>query len=236
MKGRTLSAAAFILLASCNQNANSSKAEDQNNVITSAPSEDSESATDGQTNFAGVNLSDTTEDPSYASQGEDLARTTGENIIGKPAPHATMKTIDGQAINLDEVYGKKPVYIKFWATWCVPCRQQMPAFEKMFETLGDKIEFIAVDIGLNDDEGSIRTFRQKYGLKMPIVMDDGRLGGLFHLGVTPQHVLIGKDVKFDYIGHADNDSLKQAIQKALLAPVSGQTAVSAQSVTLEKVV
>ena len=172
-----------------------------------------------------INTADTVEDSSYAVPGEDLAHEAGKIVLGKPAPAAIMKTIDGQTIDLATIYGKKPVYIKFWATWCVPCRQQMPAFEKVYETMGDKMQLIAIDIGLNDDEASIRAFRKKFGLKMPIVLDDGKLGALFNLRVTPQHVLIGKDVRFDYIGHADNAELEQAIQKAV-AERPGDTAVA----------
>ena len=179
------------------------------------------------TNFDAVNLKDTTEDASYATAGEDLAKETGEDLIGQSAPLAVMKTIDGDTIDLGKIYGKKPVYIKFWATWCVPCRQQMPGFEKMFETLGDRMQFIAVDIGLSDDEASVRAFRTKYGLKMPIVFDDGRLAALFHLGVTPQHVLIGKDARFAYFGHADNESLHNAIQRVLARQGTRATAPAA---------
>lgn len=163
-----------------------------------------------------IDTTDTVEDASYAVPGEGLAQEAGKTTLGKPAPAATMKTIDGATIDLAKVYGKKPVYIKFWATWCVPCRQQMPAFQKIQETMGDRMQLIAIDIGLNDDEASIRAFREKYGLTMPIVLDDGRLGALFDLRVTPQHVLIGKTVRIDYVGHADNAELGQALRKAVL--------------------
>ncbi len=63
-----------------------------------------------------------------APSPEDVAETAGAPLIGKYAPSITLKTIDGKSIDLAEFYGKKPVYLKFWATWCVPCRQQMPHF------------------------------------------------------------------------------------------------------------
>ncbi len=183
-----------------------------------------------------INTSDTREDAGYAVPGESLAQEAGKSTLGKAAPNATMKTIDGDTIDLARIYGKKPVYIKFWATWCVPCRQQMPAFEKIYETMGDKMQLIAIDIGLNDDVASIRGFRQKYGLKMPIVLDDGRLGTLFNLRVTPQHVLIGKDVRFDYIGHADNAELAQAIQKAVAEGPAAGTIATATNVAAAQTV
>ncbi len=172
------------------------------------------------TDFSAVNLSDTTEDPAYAAPGEDLAKSAGAALVGKAAPVAIMQTIDGKTIDLGQIYGKKPVYIKFWATWCVPCRQQMPAFEKLQQTMGDKIQLIALDIGLSDDIASIRTFQKKYGITMPIVMDDGHLAQLFNLRVTPQHVLIGRDARFAYFGHAENQALANAVQTVLNQPVS----------------
>ena len=116
------------------------------------------------------------EDPAYAAEGEHLGEAAGAHMIGQPAPPVAVTTIDGEKIDLGALYGKKPVYLKFWATWCVPCRQQMPGFEKIYESLGDKIQIIAVDIGLSDDEASVRAYRKKFGLRMPIVIDDGLLG------------------------------------------------------------
>src|SRR5262245_56965858 len=54
--------------------------------------------------------------------GEDLAQSAGAPLSGKYAPPLTLTTSDGRKIELAKFYGKKPVYLKFWATWCVPCR------------------------------------------------------------------------------------------------------------------
>ena len=190
---------------------------------TSPSDEHAQTSSSTATDFSGVNLNDTKESGAYAVPGEELAKKAGFELIGKQAPAVSMKSIDGQMIDLGRIYGKKPVYIKFWATWCVPCRQQMPAFEKMYESLGDKIQFVALDIGLSDDLDSIKTFKEKYELKMPIVMDDGSLAKAFNLRVTPQHVLIGRDAKFAYFGHADNEDLANAIKRVLAQPqMAGQ--------------
>ena len=162
-----------------------------------------------------IDVHDTVEDPAYVVAGEQLAQDVAATVVGQTAPTAVMTTIDGETIDLGSIYGTKPVYIKFWATWCVPCRQQMPAFEKFFETHGDKIQVIALNIGLSDDEASVRALRDTYGLKMPIVMDDGSFAGLFHLSVTPQHMLIGKDARFAYVGHAEGPQLAEAITNVL---------------------
>src|SRR6266481_5482780 len=166
------------------------------------------------------------EDRAYAAEGEHLGEAAGAELIGQPAPPVTMTTIDGEKIDLGALYGKKPVYLKFWATWCVPCRQQMPDFERIYEALGDQIQVIAVDIGLSDDEASVRDYRKKFGLRMPIVIDDGLLGALFNLRVTPQHVVIGRDGRFTYVGHLADQRVELALQKSLAEPASPPAAVS----------
>ena len=158
------------------------------------------------------------EDP--PDEGELRAGVAGAHRLGMPGPALTLKTIDGATIDLAKLYGTRPVYLKFWATWCTPCREQMPAFEHIYETLGDRIEVIAVNVGLDDDAAAVRAFRDKYGLRMPVVVDDGSLAAALDLQVTPQHVLIGRDARIAYIGHLDGARLDAAIQRVLAQPSS----------------
>jgi peroxiredoxin len=151
-------------------------------------------------------------------EGELRAEGVGAHTIGTLGPALAVKTLDGDTIDLATLYGTKPVYLKFWATWCIPCRKQMPGFEHIYETLGDRMQVIAVDAGLSDDEASVRAFREQYGLRMPVVVDDGRLAAALDLQVTPQHVLIGRDGRIAYVGHQDGDKLAEAIQKVLSEP------------------
>jgi peroxiredoxin len=147
--------------------------------------------------------------------GESRAEEAGRVLIGQPAPAATLRMLDGQPLDLATLYGKKPVYLKFWATWCVPCREQMPGFEKDFEEMGDKIATIAVDVGFSETEGRIRTYRQDHGLKMPIALDDGSLGTAFNLRVTPEHIVIGRDGRILHVGHLADEKLHQALARAI---------------------
>jgi len=151
-------------------------------------------------------------------EGELRAEGAGAHTIGTLGPALAVKTLDGDTIDLAALYGTKPVYLKFWATWCIPCRKQMPGFERIYETVGDRMQVIAVDAGLSDDEASVRAFREQYGLRMPVVVDDGRLAAALDLQVTPQHVLIGRDGRIAYVGHQDGDKLAEAIQKVLSEP------------------
>jgi peroxiredoxin len=161
-----------------------------------------------------------------ATTGQDLAEAAGAALIGKPAPRIVLKTIDGDDIDLAGLYGRKAVYLKFWATWCVPCRQQMPHFEHAFETTGSDMAVIAVNTGFNDSLDAIKAYRAQLGIKMPIVMDDGSLAGALGLRVTPQHIVIGRDGRILYVGHLADARLDAALVAARAEPAQ---AVSAQA-------
>jgi thiol-disulfide isomerase/thioredoxin len=146
--------------------------------------------------------------------GQQRAQEAGRAILRSSAPRLALKTIDGDVIDLGSLYGKKAVYIKFWATWCVPCRQQMPHFEHAYETAGPDLAVIAINVGFNDSIEAIRAYRKKLGITMPIVFDDGSLGAAFHLRVTPTHIVIGRDGRIQYVGHLADQELDAALVAA----------------------
>ncbi len=146
--------------------------------------------------------------------GQERAEAVGRGLVGSLAPKAVVETIDGQVIDLGKLYGKQAVYIEFWATWCVPCRKQMPHLEKVYTTAGPDLAVIAVNIGFNDTLEDVRQYRRTVGISMPIVIDDGTLGEAFQLRVTPQHVVIGRDGRIQYVGHFADEQLDAALLAA----------------------
>jgi peroxiredoxin len=147
--------------------------------------------------------------------GQQRAEAAGRGIIGAPAPRAVVKTIDGDTIDLGALYGKKAVYLKFWATWCTPCREQMPHFENVYESAGPDLAVIAVNVGFNDSIEEIQRFRKQHGITMPIVFDgDGQLAAAFNLRVTPQHIVIGRNGRIQYVGHLADQRLDAALVAA----------------------
>jgi peroxiredoxin len=180
--------------------------------------------------------------PAHAETGQDYARQAGTRLVGRMAPPLTLTTIDGKALDLAALRGRKAVYLKFWATWCVPCREQMPHFEQAKRTAGDDLEVVAINIGFDDTLAQINAYRRELGLTMPIVRDDdGRLGELFGLRVTPQHVVIGKDGRIQYVGHLADARLDAALANARQSntpdatrPVAATPASSGQDVATLK--
>jgi len=144
--------------------------------------------------------------------GQQRAEAAGRDLLGAAAPRMVVKTIDGDSIDLGGLYGKKAVYLKFWATWCVPCRQQMPHFQHAYETAGSDLAVIAVNVGFNDSVEAIRKYQKQLGITMPIVFDgDAALAGAFNVRVTPQHIVIGRDGRIQYVGHLADERLDAAL-------------------------
>ncbi|MDO9420252.1 MAG: TlpA disulfide reductase family protein [Herminiimonas sp.] len=160
--------------------------------------------------------------PAVVNEGESRARSAGQSLIGAPGPYLKLKTIDGKTIALGKLYGKQPIYLKFWATWCIPCREQMPGFEKIYQQDGKRIKVIAVNAGFSDNEAAVREFKKKIAMHMPIVIDNGDLAAAFNVRVTPTHVLIDTDGRIAHIGHLEDDKFHAALKRVM----AGETAAT----------
>jgi len=149
-------------------------------------------------------------DPGYVAEDPQLAR-----LVGMPGPSITLPTIDGGTIDIGKHYGRKPVYLKLWASYCLPCRAQMPGLEKIYEAFGARMQIVAVDAGVGDDAAKVRAFVTGTKLRMPVAIDDGSLGAWLKMEATPVHVLIGRDGRIAYAGHQDGPRLDAAIRQVL---------------------
>lgn len=155
-----------------------------------------------------------TDDP-YAAEGERRAQAVAAQLIGTPGPTAVLTTLDGDKIDLASLQGRMPVYLKYWATWCGPCREQMPGFETIYQAKGDEMQVVAINTGFTDTEDQVRKYREALKLSMPVAIDDGTLAAVLDLRVTPQHVLIDRNGLIAYVGHKDGPELDRAIEQVL---------------------
>ena len=96
-------------------------------------------------------------------------------LLGKPFPDFTVTDIDGNTFTLSEkLKDHEAVLINFWATWCVPCRNEFPAINKVYEEYKDRVAFIALSKEPKDTNEKISSFRQENGLTLPMGRDEGR--------------------------------------------------------------
>lgn len=87
-----------------------------------------------------------------------------------PAPELDLKTPDGSRVRLSDFRGK-PLIVNFWATWCPPCRAEMPSFQRAWEQLEvEGIGVIAVNVG--EDAETIEQFTDESPVTFPLPMDE----------------------------------------------------------------
>lgn len=117
-------------------------------------------------------------------------------------------------INLSAVPANKPLYIKMWATWCKPCMEQMPHFQQLYQQYGDKVNFVAVNIDINEKPEEIAKVIARFGLTMPVWIDNqGKLALELGLVGTPFSVLMNSQWQQVYTSHESDNVLDGFIQR-----------------------
>jgi peroxiredoxin len=158
------------------------------------------------------------------SEGEAHADQARDALVGRRAPAVVLEGIDGERVALADLIGHQPIYLKFWATWCVPCQKQMPHLEAAYRRYRDRIAVYAIDLGLNDPIEAVRAFKAEHRLTVPIAIDrDGSLAERLHVEVTPLHILIDRGGVIRYVGHGATPDLDAALE-ALVAESSDSAA------------
>jgi cytochrome c biogenesis protein CcmG/thiol:disulfide interchange protein DsbE len=98
------------------------------------------------------------------------SRTPPPVTRGSAAPDFTLPRLDGDGeISLSSQRGRV-VLLNFWATWCAPCEQEMPAMQRLHEKLGDA-GFDLLAVSVDTSESDVRAFRDRLGLTFPILLD-----------------------------------------------------------------
>lgn len=117
-----------------------------------------------------------------------------------PAPAFSLPRVDGGQAALGDWKGRV-VLLNFWATFCEPCREEMPALQRLWKAFGDQgLVVVAVSVDRGDTQ-QVRRFVQAEGLDFPVLLDrDGRVREDYEITGLPTSYLIGRDGRF--IGRA----------------------------------
>jgi len=125
--------------------------------------------------------------------------------VGHPAPDFTLPTLDGKMVPLSVFRGKKAVLI-FWATWCAPCRLEMPTMEKAYQKYKAKgLEILAVSIDAGP-KSAVKNFMGELRLTFPALLDPKmEVLHLYRLSAIPASFLIDKRgvIRFKELGYRD---------------------------------
>ncbi|MDH5784227.1 MAG: TlpA family protein disulfide reductase [Chromatiales bacterium] len=128
--------------------------------------------------------------------------------IGEAVADARFVGLDGGDTSLAEHSGKV-VMVHFWATWCAPCRKEMPSLERLAQKL-DSSRFALIGVSVDQDINLVKEFKLKYGIKFAnhIDLDMDVAQGQFGASAFPESFLIGRDGKLvrHMIGEHDWDT------------------------------
>lgn len=154
--------------------------------------------------------------PTDAQADQNQSREEdGESIM----PNIPLTRLDGTVTSFDAVREGKPVIINYFASWCPPCKQELPHFQKAFDEYGQEISFIFLDAldGQRETLKTINAFIRDFPFTGPVYYDDGMFAALFQTNSLPTTVFIdskGRVVK-GYLGFVPEEVLYADIKQLL---------------------
>ncbi len=120
-----------------------------------------------------------------------------QNISGQTAKDFTVIDVDGKEVSLSNFKGK-PVVVNFWASWCPPCKEEMPFYNEVFKELGGEVQFMMVDLvdGSRETVDSAKAFIKDNGYEFPIFFDTDQDAAIaYGIYSIPTSIFIDADGK-----------------------------------------
>ncbi len=144
---------------------------------------------------------------------------TPTTLVGSLAPDFSLITPDGSLISLSSLRGKL-VFLNFWATWCAPCRQEMPVFQQTLNgDFGDyKGRLAILGIDQAEDAGTVKAFLRQLKVNIPVALDsDQHVDNLYGVLQLPETFVIDPSgvVRYWQVGEMTPDLVAKYLQKEL---------------------
>ncbi|WRP04663.1 TlpA disulfide reductase family protein [Rossellomorea aquimaris] len=126
-------------------------------------------------------------------EGEVSETTPVENYpgpnVGDKAIDFKLDTLSGESVTLSELKGKK-VVLNFWATWCPPCKEEMPIMQEFYTKYGKDVEILAINI---DPQYNLKEYQKAMGLTFPILLDkDDKINNAYDILTVPTTYIINE--------------------------------------------
>lgn len=99
-------------------------------------------------------------------------------VIGKRAPDFTVVGLDGNDMKLSDFRGR-PVILNFWATWCGPCRHEMPRLERLYAD--DESDYVVLAVSMGELPDTVRQYIERYEYTFPVGLDRNQAVGITYL-------------------------------------------------------
>lgn len=137
--------------------------------------------------------------------------------VGSQAPEIELTDLKEETVRLSDLRGK-PVLVNFWATWCAPCRIEMPVMEKKYRAYKESEKFVILAVDVKDDSGvdAVRRFLGELSLTFPVLLDsDGRAGTAYNVLGLPTSFFIDRRgvIRAARVGAMSEQYIDEQLQK-----------------------
>ncbi|MGQ0714386.1 MAG: TlpA family protein disulfide reductase [Gemmatimonadaceae bacterium] len=148
---------------------------------------------------------------SASAYGQD-----GGIAVGATAPSATVETLDGKRFDLGTLFGKTPVVLEFWATWCPSCEELEPALRAVQKKYAGKVRFASIAVAINQSPERVRRWVARHNPEREIYYDNaGDAAEEYDAPATSYIVIVDRDGRVAYTGVGGQQDLDAAIAKLL---------------------
>ena len=132
--------------------------------------------------------------------------------LSSNAPDFTLKSVAGANLRLAEQRGNV-VMVTFWATWCGPCRQEMPHLNRIYDKYKSS-GFTLLGVNIDDDPRAARELAAKLGVKFPVLLDtDKKVSKAYDLSAMPATLLIDRDGRIRHIHRGYRDGVEATYEE-----------------------
>ncbi len=144
--------------------------------------------------------------------GANLAATAA--LPSSQAPDFTLRTADGRQLRLQEMRGQV-VMVNFWATWCGPCKVEMPHLNALYDKY-KSAGFTLLGVNVDEDQRAAIGLAQRMGLHFPVLLDaDKKVSRQYDLSTMPSTVLIDRDGKVRYVHRGYRDGYERTYDQQI---------------------
>ena len=129
------------------------------------------------------------------SRDAQSQETSSDQSSRIQAPDFKVYDYDGKEVLLSTYFGK-PIVLNFWASWCPPCKAEMPTFNAVYQDVKDDVQFLMVDLvdGQRETEAKGKAYIEEQGFTFPVLFDtDGAAGYMYQVSSIPTTFFIDKD-------------------------------------------
>ena len=131
-----------------------------------------------------------------------------------PAPDFTLRSTEGRNLRLQEQRGQV-VLINFWASWCGPCKQEMPHLNRLHDKYRSA-GFVMLGVNIDDDAKLGAATATRWGIRFPVLLDaDKAVARQYDLGAMPATVLVDRDGRVRYLHRGYREGTEEAYERQI---------------------